>query len=202
MRERCYSALEMVKNRNVSPARCNFHSRTEVAGSFVWHGARRKAVGWIVALAIAATGPVLMGAERSPLLTLDMSNGRAWNGLKTESQKLVYVIGVLDEIKVTAWERAAAKASPTDTFVEIDKTAIDWAIGSTALDYVKVLDTLYLESDNLPIPVVLAIKRYCTPKLKGASTRNEMDAIASELRTAVLKATQSPETEPTAAPKP
>ncbi len=149
----------------------------------------RRTPGFLVAFYIlAAAAPLYaqkdaQGHEYSSIAGFEVLNGRMWVAAATNT-KLAYLSAILDEIQL----RAVEKAAETIPRPGIDSVAVEdligneWALGFALGDYQKTLDALYSEPENLLVPVVVAVKYYCTPKLKGDKTAAQMEEILIQLR--------------------
>jgi len=98
--------------------------------------------------------------------------GRGWEAL-TETAKLFYVQGIKDGILIAA--------------TYLDGEERERILGTTQAkgffpgDYMKELDTLYRDRENLLIPVSIAYQ-YINLKLKGTATKDELERKLVELR--------------------
>jgi len=76
------------------------------------------------------------------------------------------------------------------TYLNNEERARVWEIthakGSTPNDYIKELDVPYQDRENLNIPVMVGYN-YVNSKLKGASTKEELERKLIELRKAIAK---------------
>jgi hypothetical protein len=122
----------------------------------------------LLASGFAADSKAQNNPEETSLSEQRVTNGRAWNhwvnGFKT-----FYAMGILEEIKLNVYERAIPIAG-------------EWAVGFTVGDYVKLLDDVYAQPENVIIPIPIALKYYCTVKLKGERTPAEMEVTLRDLR--------------------
>lgn len=96
----------------------------------------------------------------------------------SETAKLFYVQGIKDG------QTSAAYLLPPE-FRDLVLRATQ-AKGFTPGDYVKELDKLFEERENLNIFVLLAYG-YVTRKLQGANTSQELEQILVELRKTMAK---------------
>jgi hypothetical protein len=99
-----------------------------------------------------------------------MMNGRAWMILH-EDAKTFYLGGLHD----------AMVAEAIVYFSSSDEVKKRWASGFTVGDYLKELDDLYKDRENLLLPVPAAM-RYCTDKLKGERTKVDLEQELIALR--------------------
>jgi len=97
------------------------------------------------------------------IYTAQMNNGRSWIEL-SEPQKIFYVNGLHD-----AWVQAAFDSPNVNKFMS-EKWAEHFVVG----DYVRELDALYKDGENVRIPIPAAMD-YCTLKLKGQTTKSELE---------------------------
>lgn len=106
-----------------------------------------------------------------------MPTGRFWQ-LLPDMAKLMYVQGAKDGIVLAS--------------------AVDLTLGSKILrqldaqgffpgDYVKELDMLYQDRENLPIPLPFAYQ-YCAQKLKGELTKQQLEEQLMQLRKMTARA--------------
>jgi hypothetical protein len=101
-------------------------------------------------------------ADPDPAWTAQFPNGRFWN-TSNEGQRLHYLTGVRDA-----------------AFLSDRKT--EWmAKGFTIGDYLKEIDKVFSEGENLNIPVVWVF-RYCTNKLNGDLTKENQERVLGSLR--------------------
>ena len=99
-----------------------------------------------------------------------MCNGRMWRKMSVD-HKLAYVMGIKD-----AWVESALASGDVTKFVENR-----WADRFTVKDYMKELDLIYRDGENIRLPIPAAIW-YCTAKLKGKSTKAELERALIYLR--------------------
>lgn len=120
--------------------------------------------------------PVSLGQVQKPGDVMAIT-GRAWEAL-TEMDKLLYVQGVKDGILIaTTYLDGEERERIVDT---------TQAKGFFPGDYVKALDALYRDRENLPIPVLMAYN-YVNLKLKGTATKEELERKLIELRQWIAK---------------
>jgi hypothetical protein len=105
-----------------------------------------------VFILIACLAPQCLGG--------DILIGRDWSTLN-DVRKLYYVLGVRD----------GRIGSDVEFAVE----------GFTAADYIKELDKLFSETENLNIAVVNALE-YVSLKLSGSFTKSELEVYLIKLR--------------------
>jgi hypothetical protein len=101
-----------------------------------------------------------VNAEESSLKTMQMFNGRAWQEMPAGA-KLIYLAAMFDGVVLKVIEK-----SKTDAEFDTEMN-LEWTSGFFSQDYIKTLDTLYKEPENILIPIPLALKFYCTKRLKG-----------------------------------
>lgn len=109
-------------------------------------------------------------------------NGRFWDSLN-DSTKQGYVMGFWEGVKAGASGDIADQSATFNTF---------YAVGFTNGDFVKELDKLYANTQNVLIPIPDAI-RYCALKLGGAFTNAQLEQKLIRLRKI---ASGSPEKKP------
>ena len=117
---------------------------------------------------------------------LGLANGRLWNELREPGDKVIYMQGLLDEIKLVAMRRVQ-KEAPRDATVDAAygiAMSDEWAKGFTIGDYVKILDGLYSQPENVIIPVAIAVRYYCAARLKGGNTAADLETLLVALRVA------------------
>jgi len=93
-------------------------------------------------------------------------NGRFWNS-SSKDGKMMYVSGALDGIRITQQSNGLPDRFPKH---------------STVGDYIKEVDKLYNEGENVKIPVIWAIGYYVTLKLKGEIKSSELEGTLIALR--------------------
>ena|ERR1035437_8912005 len=120
----------------------------------------------IILMAILC-GSQVFGQASSEMFTGGISNGRAWNVIP-EEQKGTYLIAYRDYI----YYRTV-----------LDKTLNNtpWAKGFVVNDYVRELDALYKDTENVHIPIPFGFA-YCTKKLAGENTKKELETMLIALR--------------------
>ena len=102
----------------------------------------------------------------------NLMTGRAWEALP-DTVKLFYAVGMRDGLTMAAYS-----LPPDVRELMMENTQ---AKGFNPGDYVKELDRLYSERENLNIAVPLAYQ-YVTTKLKGASTAQQLEQMLIGLR--------------------
>lgn len=95
-------------------------------------------------------------------------NGRAWETFPA-AVKSMYVAGIKDSILAAAM---ASDSAPNK---------IAWAEHFTVDDYVKELNLLYVDRENIRIPVVFGV-RYLTQKFRGDRTKADLESGLMALR--------------------
>lgn len=106
-----------------------------------------------------------------------MMTGRLWETMP-ETTKLLYVQGIKDGLTIAAY------SLPPEIRESI--TEHTQAKGFNPGDYLKELDKLFAERENLNIVVPLAYQ-YVTTKLKGTTTAQELEQMLIELRKMMTK---------------
>jgi len=101
-------------------------------------------------------------ADPNREFTGELPNGRFWNS-STELERLAYVAGI------------------RDAFLLTDGQPEWWAKGFTIGDYVKDINKLFAEGENVNIPMMWAF-RYCTNKLKGEMSKDAQERALTNLR--------------------
>jgi hypothetical protein len=100
-----------------------------------------------------------------PTQTFGQANGRLWQARSTQ-ERLVYVIGALDAV-MTVSSKELANYLPK---------SLDYS------ELVTAIDRFYTEPENIPIPVIHAM-RIVTAKTNGASP-----AVIEDTKAAIRKA--------------
>jgi hypothetical protein len=113
---------------------------------------------------VVLTCASLSFAQETENFSGQMLNGRGWQVLP-ELGKSVYVTAVHDVI-VSAIVQSGEVPSAEN---------VKWAVGFNVGDYVNELNNLYKERENIRIPLPMALD-YCTQKLKGHSTKQDLEA--------------------------
>ncbi len=103
--------------------------------------------------------------------TKQMINGRAWLAM-TDTAKTFYVSGVHDSIVA----EGMVYLHPLE---EVKKK---WAERFTVGDHIEELNKLYKDRENILLPVPAALD-YCTEKLKGGKSKDELEQILILFRT-------------------
>lgn len=129
----------------------------------------------LVIVLLSVTGTSAQVTERT---TFYMMNGRAWE-LLSESLQTAYLQGIRDGLLI------AASNLPDPT---VGKAILDenQAKGFSIDDYQKELHTFYKDRENVPVPLLLA-HQFITLKLKGATTKQELEQRLIEVRRIVNK---------------
>ena len=128
----------------------------------------------ILIVALLSTSSFGQGQRPGNVLVM---TGRAWVILP-ELNKLTYIQGLKDGIMI-----AATYLDGEERNLIIDTAQ---AKGFFPGDYVKELDSLYRDRENLPIPMPFAYQ-YVNLKLKGTATKEELERKLVELRKALAK---------------
>jgi hypothetical protein len=131
----------------------------------------------LVLIVLSTIGGLAQVTEQTtvPLLT-----GRAWE-LMPEATKIAYLEGVRNGIVI------AANNMP-DNLRKVGFTLVEDNLAKrfTNDDYRNELDTLYRDRENVPIPVILGYQ-YVTVKLKGQTTKQELERRLIEVRKVVAQ---------------
>ena len=104
--------------------------------------------------------------------TVTNLTGRAWEAMP-ETAKLFYAQGMEDGLTLAAYS-----LPPEVRDLMVERTQ---AKGFNPGDYVKELDRLFAERENLNIALPIAYQ-YITTKLKGTSTPQELDQRLIDIR--------------------
>jgi hypothetical protein len=110
--------------------------------------------------------------------TAGMLNGRGWQTLPT-TIKQMYIAGIRDGMTLMTSELTTGSEAATNVVNEI------WFKGFSGPDYLKELDKLYADGENVRIPVAMAIS-YCSVKLHGQTTKVELEARLMRIRKVVM----------------
>lgn len=111
---------------------------------------------------------VLLHAQDTvPTQTLHLSNGRLWLQM-TAKDREVYLAALRDSA------RFEAIMATTDVNVANIALSERWVNGVSVRDYEAELNKSYVDAENVRMPIVLAM-RYCSLKLKGGSTKQELE---------------------------
>jgi hypothetical protein len=121
-----------------------------------------------VLLAVYALVCPLLQADDT-IFTNQMANGRMWLGMD-ETRRLMYVGGVHDSLSFAAIH-----------VVNSDKAKPRWAVHFTIGDYVNELNAMYKDGEHIRIPIPYLVD-YCTTKLKGETTKAELDILLISIR--------------------
>ncbi len=105
--------------------------------------------------------------------TGSLLNGRGWKAL-TRDERALYTSGIRDHIMTAL------------VLQHLPLNKVDWAKGFAISDYIKELDVLYQDGENIRIPVVLGID-YCTTKLRGQTTKKELEELLIMVRKSVAE---------------
>ncbi len=109
----------------------------------------------------------LHAQDTSNFQTSHLSNGRLWLQMSVEDRE-VYLAALRDSARfeaiMTAPDTNAANVAMQER----------WAHGFNVRDYEAELNKLYVDTENVRIPIVLAM-RYCSLKLKGTLTKQELE---------------------------
>jgi hypothetical protein len=125
---------------------------------------------YIIAFLLLSITPCF-GQKGPPMFTDGMLNGRFWIAA-TNEEKTVYVAGVVDALNLVRQHARMA-----DNF--------------TSGDYIKELDKIYNDTENINIPLIW-IFDYCTTKLKGETTKTALESNLIALRKLAIPIKLSP----------
>jgi hypothetical protein len=144
--------------------------------------------GLLVVLFLPCFGQVSGTVAVADSQTYGMWNGRLWNQLPKDG-KTIYLNGFLDAVKWKVQEKALPGWSEEKYQKEEHE---EWAARFSVGEYVQVLDELYKQPENILIPIPMAVKFYCTPKLTGTSNVGDLENLLIKIRQA---------TQPSATPR-
>lgn len=105
----------------------------------------------------------IVTAQEPNIFSAEMANGRLWVAMDTPT-KTVYLTGLRDWMVFASFESG-------DQRKYLDEK---WAAHFNVGDYVKEMDLLYREGENVRIPLPFGVA-YCTVKLKGNLTKEELE---------------------------
>ena len=108
--------------------------------------------------------------------TGQMSNGRVWE-IFNDLAKTSYMSAIKDAVIYSAFTESIITKQDIKNIV-----AEKWAIGFNVGDYIKELDLIYKDRENIRLPITIAVS-YCTMKLKGQSSKEELEQYLITLRT-------------------
>jgi hypothetical protein len=132
----------------------------------------------LLSLAALLAGANVMGQDKDfwdNKYTAGFFNGRAWEEMNT-TEKVSFFMGFEQGVRVSSIAQQGADKSE-------DAVNAYSAKGFTNGDYVKELDKLYADRENILISVRDAI-RYCTRKLGGTYTNAQLEQYLIGLRKA------------------
>jgi hypothetical protein len=149
----------------------------------------------LLSLAVLISGSTVMGQDPSTNHWFGKDgtlNGRFWEDAK-DSQKLAYLAGFLDGV---LWGSVELLSGQGDS-LENQKAAKGvrdayLATGFLLSDYMKELNTLYADRENIRIPIGVAV-RYCAVKLGGTQTKAKLEQLLITYR---KNSSASEETQP------
>jgi hypothetical protein len=110
--------------------------------------------------------------------TGQMSNGRAWE-IFNEPERVAFLTAIKDQLLYDFFTSDNGIAQ-----LRAAQLRANWAEGFTVGDYLNELNVLYKDRENIRIPIVMAF-RYCTQKLKGQSSKQELENRLLEMRKTV-----------------
>jgi hypothetical protein len=128
-----------------------------------------------IALMILLTAAGLLAQGSESFTTF---SGRAWTKSMSQQQKLMFTEGIKEGMLIAT--------SYLDGNERHRVLAEVQAKGFSPRDYVKELDALYLDRENLPIPITTAYM-WVNLKLKGEVSKQELERKLLELRKQVPK---------------
>ncbi len=115
-----------------------------------------------------------------PYNTLNMLNGRFWLELSSNN-RVIYVAALRDAARFESM-RGSRLAKEAES-----KLSERWAFGFSPEDYVKEITELYSATENVRLPVTLAVS-YCTKKLGGTYSKQELENFLIQMRRGVAGA--------------
>jgi|ERR1035437_591373 hypothetical protein len=121
-----------------------------------------------------------------PAVTNGMSNGRAWNGMKTEN-RFVYLVGLADGIRQATGELMTELSPQPGPEVEKKAAEIVPSALPSGTDFptmIVALDDFYRDTDNIDIPIPSAA-RYARAKIEGRDPKQLSESL-QRMRTYVL----------------
>jgi len=127
----------------------------------------------LLAFVLLLTSFLCAQESSAKFTTIQLMNGRAWQQFDDEA-KIMYLSGVRDSLiyfSVTAQHQVDAN----------ELMQAKWAPGFIVGDYINELDAVYRSRENILIPIVNAMD-YCTVKLKGQTSRAELEQMLMTLR--------------------
>jgi len=128
-----------------------------------------------IALMVLLTAAGLLGQGADTFTTF---TGRAWTKSMSQQQKLMYTEGIKEGVLI-----ATSYLDGQERRRVLEEVQ---AKGFSPRDYVRELDTLYQDRENLPIPITTAYM-WVNLKLKGELSKQELDRKLMELRKQVPK---------------
>ena len=128
-----------------------------------------------IALMVLLTVAGLLGQGADTFTTF---TGRAWTKSMSQQQKLMYTEGIKEGMLI-----ATSYLDGQERRRVLEEVQ---AKGFSPRDYVRELDTLYQDRENLPIPITTAYM-WVNLKLKGELSKQELERKLMELRKQVPK---------------
>jgi hypothetical protein len=124
-----------------------------------------------IALVVIFAATSLLAQDSSQNQTFGIWNGLWWTSM-TITEKILYLTGVMDGITIGTSDLT------TEQMAKLRKT---WPTGFTGRDFINELEVLYKDRENIRLPIPMALQ-YCALKLKGETTKEEL-----ELRLALMR---------------
>ena len=122
-----------------------------------------------IALMILLTAAGLLAQGSESFTTF---SGRAWTKSMSQQQKLMFTEGIKEGMLI-----ATSYLDGNERHRVLEEVQ---AKGFSPRDYVKELDALYLDRENLPIPITTAYM-WVNLKLKGEVSKQELERKLLEL---------------------
>jgi hypothetical protein len=123
-----------------------------------------------IALMVLLTVAGLLGQNGDTFTTF---NGRAWTKSMSQPEKLMYTEGIKEGMQI-----ATSYLDGDERHRVLEAVQ---AKGFSPRDYVRELDALYQDRENLPIPITTAYM-WVNLKLKGELSKQELQRKLMELR--------------------
>jgi hypothetical protein len=126
-----------------------------------------------IALIVLLTVAGLLAQGSETFTTFTTFTGRAWTKSMSQQQKLMFTEGIKEGMLI-----ATSCLDGNERHRVLEEVQ---AKGFSPRDYVKELDALYLDRENLPIPITTAYM-WVNLKLKGELSKQELERKLLELR--------------------
>jgi hypothetical protein len=105
-----------------------------------------------------------------------MANGRAWRMMMNGQERASYLMGYIDTVNAMTMMNHVTKGG--DSIADMH----DWyAFGFIVGDYLKELNLLYSNTENVRIPIPFAL-RFCSAKLNCKVKKAELEQQLIDLR--------------------